>query len=80
MEHFVVIHDWSNEYEYDVTILGVYHSLGEAKEMFNSCVADEKNYAEENGFAVYEDSDVCFDAGKEGYYAREHTNLYIQMV
>ncbi len=80
MEHFVVINDWSNEYEGGVTVLGVTHTLDEAKEFFNNFVGGEKNYAEENGFEIYTDNETDFDAGEKGYYAREHTRVYIQKV
>lgn len=78
MEHFVVINDWSNDYESGVAILGVAHSLEEAKEIFNANVVDEKNHAEEHGYEIYSDNEVDFDAGEDGYYAREHTRVYIQ--
>lgn len=42
MEHYVVINDWSNDYECGVTILGVAHTSEEAKEIFNNSVGDEK--------------------------------------
>lgn len=80
MDHFVVINSWANEYECGVTILGVAHSLEEAKSIFDSCVGDEKTYAEEHGYFIYDDSDVDFDAGEEGYYAKAHTRVYIERV
>ena len=80
MEHFVVINDWSNDYECGVTILGVAHTLDEAKGIFNHSIKDEKNHTEEHGYEIYTDCDTDFDAGEEGYYAREHTRVYIQKV
>lgn len=80
MKHYVIVNDWSNEYESGTTILGVVHSLEEAKEIFNTSLVDERNYAEENSFTIYDDCETVFDAGKDGYYITEHTNLYIQMV
>ena len=80
MKHFVIVNDWANEYENGTTILGVAHSLEEAKEIFNQRLADEKQYAEEQGFTIYDDYETVFDAGEDGYYISNHTNLYIQMV
>lgn len=80
MKHYVVVHDWENEYEGGTTILGVTHSLEEAKEIFNAELVYEKQYAEENGFTIYDDFETVFDAGKEGYYKNNHTNLYIQLI
>ena len=50
MKHYVIVNDLVNEFESGVTILGVTHSLDEAKEIFNQFVEDEKSYAEEHGF------------------------------
>lgn len=80
MKHYVIVNDWVNEFESGVTILGVTHSLDEAKEIFNQFVEDEKSYAEEHGFEIYDDCETVFYAGEEGYYISNHTNLYIQMV
>ena len=80
MKHFVIINDWANEYESGVSILGVVHSMEEAKEIFKQNYMDEKNYAEEHNFTIYEDCDVDFDAGEDGYYVSNHTHLFIKMV
>lgn len=80
MEHYIVINNWSNEYENDVTILGIAHTLEEAKKIFNESINDERDYAEEHEYTVYADTEVDFDAGEEGYYSMEHTRLYIQYV
>lgn len=80
MKHYVIVNDWANEYENGITILGVTHSLEEAKEIFNENIADERQYAEEHGFKIYDDCETVFDAGKEWYYKNDHTMLYIQMV
>ena len=31
MKHYVIVNDWANEYESGTTILGVAHSMEEAK-------------------------------------------------
>jgi hypothetical protein len=80
MNHFVIVNDWANEYEIGTTILGVVHSMEEAKEIFNESLVEEKQYAEENGFTIYDDCETVFDAGEDGYYVSNHTNLYIQMI
>ena len=80
MEHFVIVNDWANNYENGTTILGVAHSMEEAKEIFNKQLAEEREYAEEHGFEIYDDCETVFDAGEDGYYMSNHTNLYIHMV
>lgn len=80
MNHFVVVNDWANKFENGIIILGVAHSLEEAKEIFNKQLVEEKEYAEEHGFEIYDDCETVFDAGEDGYYVNNHTHLYIQMV
>jgi hypothetical protein len=79
-KHYVIINDWSSQYENGVSILGVAHSLEEAKEIFNQYVAEEKQYAEEHEFEIYNNDDEDFDAGEDGYYVSNHTRVYIQGV
>lgn len=80
MKHYVVLISWASDYEQGVGIVGVAHTLEEAKEIFNKNLEWEKNLAEENGWEVYENTETCFDAGKEGYYSQDHTRIYIQGV
>lgn len=82
MTHYVVLCDWAleNQNASGVDITGIAHSLEEAKAIFAEAVVDEKKYAEENNWEIFEDSDVAFCAGEEGYYAAEHTYFYIQEV
>ena len=80
MKHYVIINEWASEYECVTSVLGVTHSLEEAKEIFNKSLMDEKRYAEEKGFTIYDDCETVFDAGAEEYYVGNHTSLYIQMV
>lgn len=80
MEHYVIINDWANEYESGTAILGVTHSLEEAKEIFNSALVEEREYVEEHGWEIYDDCETVFDAGEDGYYVSGHTNLFIEQV
>lgn len=80
MKHYVIVNDWANEDESGTSILGIVHSLKEAKEIFNHNLADEKNYAEKHGFTIYDNCETVFDAGEDGYYVSNHTHLFIQMV
>lgn len=83
MKHFVVMCDWaisSSFIDCGVDVTGVAHSLEEAKEIFAKAVVDEKKYAEDNGWTIYEDSDAEFDAGEEGNYTEEHAHFFIQEV
>lgn len=80
MKHYVVLCDWAINDTEGVSITAVAHSLEEAKEIFAEKVVDEKKYAEDNCWEIFENTDIEFDAGEEGYYATEHAHFYIQEV
>ena len=83
MNHYVVMNHWSNAdcCEFDqVTIVGIAHSLEEAKEIFNKQLVEEREIAEENGWEILEDCETEFEAGEDGAYTENHTRLYIQEV
>lgn len=83
MTHYVILCDWAvtqNCIDCGVNITGVAHSLDEAKEIFAKAIADEREYAKQNNWIVYKDSDVEFDAGEDGFYIQEHAHFYIEEV
>jgi hypothetical protein len=79
-EHYVVVSDWACEYESGCSVLGVAHSLEKAKSIFNMYVEEEKDLALNNEWEIFENCETVFDAGEEGYYARNHTNIFIEGV
>ena len=80
MKHYVVVLDWATNDEENVDILGIKHTFEEAEELFKEHIEYERNLAEDKGYVVSEDFRGCFVAYEEGYYAAEHTRLYIQGV
>ena len=80
MKHYVIINDWATNFESGSTVLGVAHTMEEAREIFNQSYNEEKQYAEDHDWEVYDDCETVFDAGEDGYYVSNHTHLYIQMV
>lgn len=80
MTHYVVVLDWAVEDAEGVAILGVTHTLDEAKEIFNKALPEEKGYTEEYGYEVYEDNYVQYEAGLKNNWRKEHIALYIQEV
>lgn len=80
MSHFVVILDSAYDYEQFNHILAVKHTFEEAKAIFDANVKEEKEYAERNGFVIYEDEDCLFDAGRNGEWCQYHTKLYVEEV
>lgn len=80
MKHYVILCDWAANDCEGVDITAVAHTLEEAKAIFAEKIVEEKKYAEENDWEIFEDTDVRFDAGEEGYYAAEHAHFYIQVV
>lgn len=79
-KHYVVVLDWAVEDDEGVSILGVTHTLEEAKEIFAANLPEQKGYTEEYGYEVYTDTDTEYDAGVSGEWRMEHTALYIQGV
>lgn len=82
MKHYVIIFDWAadNTLSSGIEIVGVTHSLEEAKEIFANAVYDERAYAREHGYTIHANTDVEFDAGEDGNYEKEHAHFYIQGV
>jgi hypothetical protein len=81
MKHFIVMRDWANEdFDKEIEILGVAHTEDEAKKIFKQYVDEERQYALEQDFVIYEDCDTVFDAGVDGEYASKHTILCIRQV
>ena len=81
MSHYVIVFDYMLDgMEGNVIILGVAHTLDKAKEIFNENVESEKEYAAENNYEIYNDTDTDFDAGENGRWCENHTHLWIQGV
>ena len=80
MTHYVVVLDWAVEDDEAVSILGVAHTLEEAKKIFNDNLPEQKGYTEQYGYKVYEDTEVRYEAGVSGHWRTEHVALYIQGV
>lgn len=80
MKHYVVVLNWAADYDTGSNVLAVTHTIDEAKEILNETREEEKDLAENNGWKIYEDSDLVFDAGEDGYYSGNYTKLYIQEV
>ena len=82
MTHYVVVVNWAYDDMLDTGngIIGVAHTLEEAKEIFNKQLAEEKEIVEDNNWTIFEDCEMEFDAGEDGYYAANHIHLYIQGV
>ncbi len=80
MTHYVVVLNWATEGDNGSNVLGVTHTMDDAKKIFNETLEEEKDLAENNGWVIYEDSDDVFDAGEGGYYRDNYTKLYIQEV
>ena len=80
--HFVVVLDWAYDKVYDegIEIVAVTHTLEEAKEFFQSRLAEERKFANDQDWDIVTDDEVEFAAAKLGYYTTDHTHLYIEEV
>lgn len=80
MKHFVIINEWTQDFENGVTVLGIAHDYEKAKIIFNNAVDKEKKIANENGWEIFEDKDMLFEAGARGCYINNHTSVLISEV
>lgn len=79
-QYFVVVNQWSADFEQGTTILAVKKNLEDAKSVYAAALEDERKRADRDGWLVTCDSEVMFEAGEEGSWCQGHTKLYIQMV
>lgn len=76
--HWVVVAEWCVDYECGYSIVGVYHSEKAACEALQNRVnADDRLLAEEYGYEIYEDSPLCFDSGRDGWYGVDHITVSV---
>lgn len=80
MKHYVIVLDWANENESGTTIFGVTHSMEDAKKVFNEHLPQEKEYAVEDDYTIFEDCETVFDAGEDGSYLTNHRCMSIHTV
>lgn len=80
MKHYVVVLDWAINDAEGVAILGVTHTLDDARAIFSEHVVGERELAIDNGWNIETDTNDVFEAYEDGYYAASHTRLYIQGV
>lgn len=78
MEYYTVLWDWVCGLDRGVDIICITPSIFEAKKAFSKKLKEEKKFAEENGYTIYEDTDMIFDAGIDGFYNEDHTSLKIK--
>ena len=80
-KHWVVIAEWCVDYQGGFSVVGVFHSFEKAHDAFVARVeSDDRKQAEENGYDILEDNDICFDSGKTGYYSQDHICVCIKEV
>lgn len=80
MEHYVIINDYKSYHEGSVDILGVEHSLEDAKQSFKNNLPLAKRFASQNDFNIIEDTEVCFVAECEEEWSGNYMKLYIQAI
>jgi hypothetical protein len=80
MAHYVVVLQWGGDSCAGCNVLGVTHSLDEAKEIFQDTVVEERNSAEEYGWNISTDSDMEFSANDGCILGGNYSILFIQEV
>jgi len=79
-KHFVVVFDYTVDDEHGVDIIGVRHTIEEAKELFEKQKVIESKNAENNGYDYTEVDETAWSSYIEGEYSKDHIDLYIQEV
>ena len=80
MTHYVVVLDWAANDAEGVEIIAVKHTPEEAKQIFDEQLVNEMKLAKENGWHIEVNSNQCFEAYEEGWYATAHSALYVEEV
>ena len=80
MKHYVVMVDWATQDDENVDIVGVAHTMDEAKEIFQKRLVIERELADEHEYEITDDSETLFEAGDMGYWRDDHIILYIEEV
>lgn len=79
--HWIVIADWCIDYEGGHSVVGVYHTENAAcKALQNRVNTDDRSLAEEYGYKIYEDSQLCFDSGRDGEYSIDHITVSVHKI
>ncbi|MEE1084958.1 MAG: hypothetical protein UH850_14625 [Paludibacteraceae bacterium] len=78
--HYVVVLDWASQDSADTAILGVAHTLDDARAIFAEYIEEEKEAAINNEWYIETDTNDVFEAYEKGWYVANHTRLYIQGV
>lgn len=78
--HYVIVLDWATEDDGDVQLMGIAHTLDDAKEIFSGYVDGEREFTVEKEYDIIEDNEMILDAGIMGYWRDNHITLYIQGV
>lgn len=80
MKHYVVMLDLATNDDFHSEVIGVGHTLDEAKSILNGPLAQEKRFAEEFDYKIETNTDTEFVAYEDGFYSGEHTHLWIEEV
>lgn len=80
MGHFVVVLEIVTDDASVINILGVKHTLEEAKEIFAQEIDNTREFATDFDWEIGTDNDTEFSAFQDGYYLQSHINLYIREV
>ena len=78
MEHYVIVLQDTVGESQNVRIIGVHHTLEEAKEDFKHMVWYVKDLSD--GYNIVTDTDICFSAHLFGKRKMGYTCLYIEKV
>ena len=79
-KHFIIIKDSKEYHEGDIEILAVKHSPDEALSVFQKTLVAAKEKAENNDWAVIQETENSFTAECEEEWSGNYIKLYIQEI
>ena len=80
MKHYVVMLDWATNDDFHSEVIGVGHTLDEAKSLLSQRLVQEIMFAEKHDYKIETNTDTEFVAYEDGFYSGEHTHLWIEEV
>lgn len=79
MKVYIVLANWCEEDGNCACGCDVYTTKEKAKAKLKEWVdVKERDYAKEHGWTIYEDTDLCFDAGLNGKYCMNNVCISVE--
>lgn len=79
-EHWVLLIESTIDCDSYLSCEGVYHSQEDAVKNLKKAADSVRQEVEESGYEIFEDSEICFDAGILGDYISDHIVICVKHI